>query len=96
MTVMLSFGQTRHGASVKTPTDNAASIGNWLCLAAAPIFAIMAIVTLAGGGADMICSAMPDVFPMDGMTAMYLLMCVFHLPPWLRMISGRPVDSGRP
>ena len=29
-----------------------------------------------------------------GMTAMYLLMSLFHLSPWLKLASGRP--SGRP
>ena len=82
--------------SVENPADNALSIGDWLCLAAAPTFAFMAIASMAGGGADMICSAMSDALPMDGMTAMYLLMCAFHLPPWLRLISGRAVETGRP
>ncbi len=40
----------------------------------------------------MICSAMQDVFPVDGMTTMYLLMCLFHLPAWLRLISGRAAE----
>lgn len=93
---MLSLDQTRHGASVETPTGNIAGVADWLRLAAAPTFAIMAIVTLASGGADMICSATQDVFPVDGMTTMYLLMCLFHLPAWLRLISGRAAGSGRP
>jgi len=90
---MLSSDQTRCSASVETPAENAASIADWLCLAAAPTFAIMAAVTMASGGAETICSAMQNVFPMDGMAMMYLLMCVFHLPPWLRLISGRAVKS---
>ncbi|WP_208249795.1 hypothetical protein WGT02_17625 [Rhizobium sp. T1470] len=93
---MLSSDQTRRSTSVETPTGNIAGVGDWLRLAAAPTFAIMATVTLASGGADMICSAMQDVFPVDGMTTMHLLMCVFHLPPWLRLISGRPAEPGRP
>jgi len=97
MTLMFSSDRTRHNASAETPTDNAAaSIADWLCLAAAPTFAIMTVVSMAGGGADMICSAMQGVFPMDGMTTMYLLMCVFHLPPWLRLTSGRAPESPRP
>jgi hypothetical protein len=24
------------------------------------------------------------------MTAMYLLMCLFHLPPWLALVRRRP------
>ena len=93
---MLSSHQTRRGASVETPTDNATSFTAWLCLAAAPTFAIMAIVAITSSGADMVCSAMHDGFPVDGMTTMYLLMCVFHLPPWLRLMSGSMIESGRP
>lgn len=59
----------------------------WLGLAAAPTFAAMALFSAATGG-GMVCSAMPGDFPLDGMTMMYLLMSAFHLPPWLRMISG--------
>ncbi|OWV82727.1 hypothetical protein ATY81_14555 [Rhizobium sp. R72] len=93
---MLSSNQTGRSALADPPTENAVSIAEWLCLAAAPTFAIMAIVTMASGGADMICSATQGAFPMDGMTAMYLLMCAFHLPPWLRLISGRAVGATQP
>ena len=96
MTFMRSYDQTKRSASIETPTDTAASIADWLCLGAAPTFAIMAIVTMANSGAEMICSAMPDTFPVDGMTTMYLLMCAFHLPPWLRLISGRAVGPEHP
>ncbi len=63
---------------------------DWLCLAAAPVFAIMAMLTAPSGGQHlMLCAAMPDAPPLGGMTAMYLLMSVFHLPPWLKLIFGR-------
>ena len=60
---------------------------DWLGLAAAPTFAIMALLTsvLGGGQADVLCSA---ASPMSGMTAMYLLMSAFHSPPWLKLIAG--------
>lgn len=66
-----------------------------LCLAAAPAFAAMALITAAaGGGPEVLCSAMPDASPLTGMTAMYLLMSLFHLPPWLRLAAGRHTDTG--
>src|SRR5262249_38917566 len=62
------------------------SATGWLGLAAAPTFAIMALATSAGGGAaDMLCAGSS---PLAGMTAMYLLMSAFHLPPWLRLIGA--------
>lgn len=55
----------------------------WLSFAAAPTFAVMALVTweLGRGAPDMICSA--DASPLSGMVPMYLLMSAFHLAPWL-------------
>jgi hypothetical protein len=61
----------------------------WLGLAAAPTFAIMAVLTavLGGSGPDMLCSAGQDASPLSGMVPMYLLMSAFHSAPWLRLIS---------
>jgi hypothetical protein len=71
---------------------NAAALGagDWLCLAAAPTFAIMALLTgvLGGGPPDMLCSAAQDASPLSGMVPMYLLMSAFHSAPWLKLISG--------
>jgi hypothetical protein len=60
-----------------------------LSLAAAPVFAIMALSTaLFGGGAmDMICSAAHGASLLGGMAPMYALMTAFHLGPWLRLAS---------
>jgi hypothetical protein len=65
--------------------------GFWLRLAAAPTFAIMALVTaaLGSGTSDMLCSAMHHMSPLGGMVPMYLLMSAFHLPPWLKLVSRR-------
>ena len=62
-----------------------------LCLAAAPTFAIMALLTgvLGGGPTDMLCSAAQNASPLSGMVPMYLLMSAFHLAPWLKLISAR-------
>ena len=40
-------------------------------------------------------SAGPSVLPVDGMTAMYLLMSLFHLPPWLKLASAAGRASNR-
>jgi hypothetical protein len=67
---------------MKRPLSGAA---DWLSLAAAPTFAAMALVT-AVSGSDMLCAASP----VGGMVPMYLLMSVFHVGPWLRLLVARP------
>jgi hypothetical protein len=63
---------------------------DWLCLAAAPTFAIMAVVTgVFGGPSDVLCSAAQDAAPLSGMVPMYLLMSAFHSAAWLKLISTR-------
>jgi hypothetical protein len=63
---------------------------NYLRLAAAPTFAIMALLTgVIGTPKDLVCSAAHDASPLTGMAAMYLLMSIFHSPPWLKLISSR-------
>lgn len=63
----------------------------WLRLAAAPTFAIMAVLTyvLNAGQQDLLCSAAEHTSRLSGMIPMYLLMSAFHSPPWLTLISGR-------
>ncbi|WP_027062015.1 hypothetical protein [Mesorhizobium loti] len=87
-----------HTSAGGTTSDNtgtpALGIADWLCLAAAPTFAVMALLScLQGSDASMMCmGALPLTGPsLTGMPAMYLLMSAFHLAPWLRVISGRPV-----
>lgn len=64
------------------------SLADWLSLAAAPVFTIMALLTAQHGSpADFLCSAVHGASPLSGMTLMYALMSVFHAAPWLRMIS---------
>jgi hypothetical protein len=61
-----------------------------LALAAAPTFAAMALWTaLASGPSDMICTSSPGVFSLNGMTIMYALMSIFHVPPWVRLLRSR-------
>lgn len=78
---------SRAGCDGFTGGGIAAALGaaNWLHLAAAPAFAVMALLTGLSGG-DMLCAA---ASPLGGMIPMYLLMSVVHLPPWLRLIAHR-------
>ena len=70
-------------------------IVNWLSLAAAPTFAIMALLTAVAAAArwTRLCSAAHR--RMGGMVPMYLLMSAFHSAPWLKLISGRRGGFGR-
>ena len=66
-------------------------IADWLCLAAAPTFAVMALLTCIHTGEGVMSCLGADASLLTGMPLMYLLMSAFHLAPWLRVISGRPV-----
>ena len=59
-----------------------------LYLAAAPTFAMMALLTAVLDDRSALCS-IANASPLSGMVLMYLLMSVFHLPPWLKLIAGR-------
>jgi hypothetical protein len=64
-----------------------------LSLAAAPVFAVMALLTgvFGGGPVDALCSV-AGASPLGGMVPMYLLMSALHLSPWLKLIA-RPARS---
>jgi hypothetical protein len=66
-----------------------ASTTGFLSLAAAPTFAIMALLTglLDTGMPDVLCATAHSASPLTGMVPMYLLMSAFHSAPWLRLIS---------
>lgn len=70
---------------------------DWLCLAAAPTFAIMALVTGIHGGnmPAMLCPPPGNELPLSGMCLMYVLMSAFHMGPWLKLISRRRSAVGR-
>ena len=87
---------TATGDDTGRPSDAAFDAAGWLGLAAAPTFAVMALLTcVPGGEADMMCSAAHGVSPLSGMVPMYVLMSAFHSAPWLKLISRRWSASRR-
>ena len=79
------------GGAIHGESRNAVALGaaDWLCLAATPTFAMMALLTvLSGGPPDMLCSAAP-ASPLGGMVPMYWLMSAFHSAPWLKLVLRR-------
>jgi len=79
------------GTCEACPAPAALGAADWVCLAAAPTFAIMALTTgvLGAGPHDLLCAAAQDASPLSGMVWMYLLMSVFHSAPWLKLIASR-------
>ena len=74
----------------------APGVAGWLGLAAAPTFAVMALLTcLPGADADVMCSAARGMSPLSGMVPMYLLMSAFHSGPWLKLLSSRTRECCR-
>ena len=73
----------------------ALGINKWLCLAATPTFAIMAVLTsvLGGGSMELLCST-GHGSQLNGMVSMYLLMSAFHSAPWLKLIASRRSTDG--
>jgi hypothetical protein len=66
----------------------AVGFARWLGLAAAPTFALMAWISTVGSSMTM-CSAASPFMPINDMALMYLLMSLFHLSPWLKLLSHR-------
>lgn len=100
MTNMTSAEAGGHGAPVLSPLAAKkipAVISDWLGLAAAPSFAIMALLAsvIGDGAPDVLCSA-AHASLLGGMVPMYLLMSVFHLAPWLKLVSRYRLRSAPP
>jgi hypothetical protein len=79
------------GGAAASGTAAALGAADWLSLAAAPTFAIMAVLTsfLGGGEPDMLCSAVQNASLLSGMVPMYVLMSAFHATAWLKLVSSR-------
>jgi hypothetical protein len=86
-------------AGARAESGNVPALGaaDWLALAAAPTFAIMALLTGVVGGSmpDMPRMAAQDASPLNGMALMYVLMSAFHSAPWLKLISSRRSGARR-
>lgn len=81
----LTGGASRDGEDATA----ARGLAEWLGLAAAPTFAVMALLTALGGSPmNGFCSSAAGT-PLSGMMLMYLLMTAFHSPPWLKRIFSR-------
>ena len=70
-------------------TWRARDAAGWVALAAAPAFALMAWIAATDAPRIALCSSGSNIPPNDGMAWMYLVMCLFHMPPWLRLAFGR-------
>ena len=90
---------TTHTIGLREEWVAAAALGvaNRVCLAAAPTFATMALLTgvLGSGPQDMLCSVAQHASPLSGMVWMYMLMSAFHSAPWLKLISSRRSGAHR-
>ena len=91
MTEAYSANATGGGSSDDKGGAAVLATAHGLSLAAAPTFAIMALLTgiLGDGTHEMLCSAAQHASPLSGMALMYVLMSAFHSAPWLKLISGR-------
>jgi hypothetical protein len=65
-------------------------VTGWLALAASPAFALMAWIAANDASPMTLCPSGSRLLPIDGMTAMYVLMSLFHVSPWLKLAAGRP------
>ncbi len=82
---MTTTSATTKSGGWSWPAHGAARL---LGLAASPTFALMGWAA-ASDGPMALCSSGAGALPMHGMTAMYLLMSLFHLSPWLKLASAR-------
>jgi hypothetical protein len=83
--------EARVGRAIRSQDESAATLraADWLSLAAAPAFALMALLATASGGGhpDVLCVTGRHAWTLGGMVPMYLLMSAFHSAPWLGLIS---------
>lgn len=79
--------------SMAAKTSNAVAwrardAASWLGLAASPTFALMAWIAATDAPRVAICSPASDLLPIDSMAWMYVLMSLFHVSPWFKLVSG--------
>lgn len=86
----MTFNMTRAERRREWPKAGADS---FLSFAAAPTFALMALMTATESEPQLLCSAAHLGSALGGMIPMYLLMSAFHLTPWLRLISRRSISA---
>nr|WP_274631239.1 hypothetical protein [Mesorhizobium shangrilense] len=72
-------------SSPKATIDAADRLG----LAVAPTFALMAWISAVGSPGITMCSAASAFAPINEMALMYVLMSLFHLSPWMKLLSTR-------
>ena len=77
----------RSGTATMRSARSTCGASHRLSLAAAPAFAVMALITAMSGGAA------HGESPLTGMAPMYLLMAAFHSAPWLDLASGRRSEA---
>jgi hypothetical protein len=59
----------------------------WLVLAASPTYALMAWIAANDAPSIVLCASGSSI---HRMAAMYGLMSLFHMSPWLKLAPGRP------
>jgi hypothetical protein len=89
--IFVCAGASRATRLERLMSDGASGLAGGLRFAAAPAFAVMALLSgFDGGGASRwLCSAAPEASPLGGMALMYGLMALVHAPPWLKALSRR-------
>ncbi|GGC65512.1 hypothetical protein GCM10011504_49380 [Siccirubricoccus deserti] len=90
---MIGAGPARSAGGTACGDAGAAvapGLAGWLCLAATPSFAAMALLAGVTGRSpmDALCIA-EHGSSLTGMVPMYLLMSAFHASPWLRLMHSR-------
>jgi hypothetical protein len=86
---MIAAERETSGASGGSGNSTALGAADWLSLAAAPTFAIMALLTGNDGPNEMMASTAHGASALNGMAWMYILMSAFHSAPWLKLMPGR-------
>lgn len=77
---------TNHIMSLRKPTLELA-LAKWIRLAAAPLFGVLACLSLLTPSGRVACISTPAAFAFQDMGLMYLLMSLVHLPSWLTLIG---------